>query len=293
MTSDLFVKPPLTYDQQIQLLKNRGLIIKDEEFARRVLQSVSYYRLSGYSLSLRTDDMFHPGVTFETIYRIYQFDRKLRYSLQDLIERVEISFRTAVAYYLAHTYGPLCYKDPRYFKNGDYHRDFLAELNRLIEVNAHKELFIRHHIEKYGGVFPIWVVIEVFPFGLLSKLYNNMLTKDKETIAKPYCGFSSSYLGTWIHSLVNVRNICAHYGRLYNRRLTVNVPFGRKEKRFGIGPNTVFANIFILKHLIKEKQVWTTFITNLSALIDEYEDAVDISLMGFPERWKELLKEPT
>jgi len=47
-------KPHLTYQQQIDLLKNRRLIVKDEQFAIIKLQHISYYRLSAYFLPFQS-----------------------------------------------------------------------------------------------------------------------------------------------------------------------------------------------------------------------------------------------
>jgi len=57
-------KPFLTYQQQLDLLKSRGLVVHDDEKALSTLRSISYYRLSAYSLTLRTNDVFHAGVGF-------------------------------------------------------------------------------------------------------------------------------------------------------------------------------------------------------------------------------------
>ena len=49
-------KPFKNYDEQIALLRERGLIITDEAYARDVLKRMNYYRLSAYSLTLREND---------------------------------------------------------------------------------------------------------------------------------------------------------------------------------------------------------------------------------------------
>ncbi|HHY43170.1 MAG TPA: hypothetical protein GX514_10070, partial [Thermoanaerobacterales bacterium] len=278
-----FVKPPSTIQQQIELLKRRNLIIEDEEFAKHVLTHVSYYRLSGYSLTLRRNDIFYPGVTFNTIYEIYEFDKKLRYLLLDLVEIVEISFRTHIGYHLAHKYGPLCYTDSKYFEKEVYHKEFLSDLQKEIERNK-QELFVKHHIEKYGGKFPIWVAVEILSFGTLSRLFNNMKKEDKNTISKTYYNFPAVYITTWLRSLVVLRNICAHYGRLYNRRFTITPKLGKKDKKLGIQNDKLFALVFILKYLIKDDNKWTSFLINLEALFETF-DKVYPSLMGFPANW--------
>lgn len=116
-------------------MKSRNLIIEDEKFAEHVLTHVSYYRLSGYSLSLRKNDIFYSGITFNTIYEIYEFDKKLRYLLLELVETVEISFRTHIGNHLANKYGPLFYNNSDCFEKKEYHKEFLSELQKEIERN--------------------------------------------------------------------------------------------------------------------------------------------------------------
>jgi abortive infection bacteriophage resistance protein len=287
--TEILIKPPLTFKEQVELLKSRNLIIDDECFTKKVLSNINYYRLSGYSLSLRKDDKFYDGVNFDTIYQIYQFDKKLRYLLFDLVEAVEVSFRTHIAYYLAHKYGPLSYLKSIYFCNVDYHNEIILEIEKEIKKNKGKELFIVHHIGKYGGKFPVWVAVELFSFGMLSRFFNNMKKEDKDAISDEYYGIPSEYITTWLRCLVTLRNVCAHYGRLYNRLFTVNPKLSKKDKRLGIQQNKLFAYIFILKYLIKDKRRWLTFLTILQAFIEEF-GVVDISLMGFPEKWTLLLE---
>lgn len=90
------VKPPTTFKQQTEILKKRGLIIKDERYALKVLQRINCYRLSAYCLSLKNGDKFCEGVSFEHITELYEFDRKLRHLLPGIIEFVEIAFRMSV-----------------------------------------------------------------------------------------------------------------------------------------------------------------------------------------------------
>lgn len=114
---DNFPKRPLTIEEQVELLRERGLVIDDEKSAKDFLARVSYYRLSGYTLSLRTGNVFHQGATFWLVCRIYEFDQKLRYLLLGIIEVVEIAFRTQIANHMALKYGALGYLDNSYFRD--------------------------------------------------------------------------------------------------------------------------------------------------------------------------------
>lgn len=281
------LKPPATFESQLQILKSRGLIIEDEDFAIRVLQRINYYRLSAYGLSLKRDDHFFERVTFSQIHALYEFDHRLRYLIMDMTEQVEIAFRTHISYHIAHTYGALGHLQSAHFENEGYHSLFVNELDK--EVRRSQEIFIKHHFVKYGGSIPVWVAVEVLSFGALSKLFSNMNNKDKNHIAKTNYQAPSVYLESWLKCLSYIRNICAHYGRLYNRPLTSKPRLNDQSKKMGIQQNKIFANIYVLKQLIPDRNKWSDFVTRLEALISAYEEVVELERIGFPGNWEDIL----
>ena len=151
---------------------------------------------------------------------LYEFDQKLRLLLLGVLETIEIAFRTHISYEIAHKFGPLGYKNKENFINEKFHKESLDELESLINKSRKGELFIQHHFKKYDGVIPIWAVIEVTSFGYLSKLYRNLNEDVKKHIAKVYYNVPYYFIESWLQTLSNVRNVCAHYGRLYNKKLT-------------------------------------------------------------------------
>lgn len=278
------VKRPATFEEQVEILKNRGLVISDVDSAIRTLQRINYYRLSAYTLSLKKKDQFLPDITFEHVVALYEFDRRFRYLIMEMVEQVEIAFRTHISYHIAHTYGPLGHLDPEHFDN---HDAFLAELEK--EIKRSQEIFIKHHFEKYEGKIPVWVAIEVLSFGALSKLYSNMKNGDKNQIAKRNYRVPAIYLESWLKCMSYIRNICAHYGRLYNRPLTSKPRFDRKSKQLGIDQGKIFAHLYVLKDLIPERNKWLNFIIRLDALLSEYSEVVEMDRIGFPEDWNAFL----
>ena len=140
-----------------------------------------------------------------------------------------------------HKYGALGYENAHNFINGNYHTSMLKSFDE--EITRSDEIFVSHYKSEYGGVFPIWVVIEVTSFGVLSKIYNNLLDEDKDEIAKEYYDTKGEFIRTWLHSLSNIRNRCAHYGRLYNKNLTITPKLFKADRKKGIKNNTIFANI--------------------------------------------------
>ncbi len=280
------IKKPTTFQEQIDILKERGMIIEDERVALDLLSRINYYRFSAYALSYKHKNRYYHGVSFHKVKNLYDFDKKLRNLLLGALETIEISFRTHIAYLLAHKYGALGYMNPSNFINKQLHADIMKKLN--FEIERSRELFIAHHKKEYEGVFPVWVAIEVIPFGLLSKMYSNLKKEDKEEISKNYYNLPHKYIKSWLHVLATVRNICAHFGRIYNKKLTIKPLLHRKDIEAEIKNDTIIAVLAIMGKLIKDKAEWRSFLTNIKALIEQYED-VDIRLMGFPDNWEQII----
>lgn len=105
-------KVPYSIADQISLLKQRGMLFKDEKSAHHFLENISYYRLKGYWWDMQSDYNLHilkPNTAFEDILNIYNFDRQLRLILFDAIERIEIALRTKLIHHLSMSHGGLWY----------------------------------------------------------------------------------------------------------------------------------------------------------------------------------------
>lgn len=285
-TYDSSVKPPLPYEKQLELLKDRGLIVTNDFVAVEILKRISYYRLTAYTLTFKKNDIFYPGTTFDLIYRHYEFDSKLRNIVMELIEHVEIAFRTHIAHEIAYNFGPLGYLEPANFRDPDNHKSFMIELTKSIEKS--KDPFIEHHQTKYKGQFPTWVAFEVLTFSSISMLYKNLLLRNQKNIAREhYRGLDYTEISNWLHLLSIVRNRCAHYSRLFNQTLNLDIKFRSTDKKLDLRNRTLFAVIFNIKYLIKE-DIWKSWVTRLEALTTEFNE-VDIRLLGFNEDWYALL----
>jgi abortive infection bacteriophage resistance protein len=283
------LKKPTTYQEQIEILRSRGLIIEDENHAIEMLKRVSYYRLTAYGLSLKQEnsDDYLQGVSFELIHRLYEFDSKLRVLIMAISEQIEIAFRSQIAYYIAHTYGELGYRNSNNFNCVDTHSDFLLRLDKLL-LEA-KELFVFHHQNKYGGQFPVWVAFEVMTFGMLSTLYKNLKTKDKKNITRMY--YKDSYFGdisSWLYSISVLRNRCAHFNRIYNKSLSIAPRIPKEAENLELGRHDLLVVIYAMKKLMTNKASWLNWVIELQALLEAYPE-VDIRLMGFKENWHEIL----
>ena len=273
------VKSPSTVEAQIEKLKSRGCIVEDYEHAVCALSNINYYRLAHYfAVFLETKSRYREGTSFEVVMHIYDFDR---------LEEVEITMRANISNYHALKYGALGYLNEASFDTRHNHKQFLKKIDRLIESNTGEEL-VTHHMKKYGGAFPLWVIMEFFSFGMLNSFYSDMSTEDKRAIAEKAFGYPYRSVENWLICLSDLRNHCAHYNRLYANRMSV-VPKQPPDLERPLS-DTVFDYILILKRLYPRSDVWnTSFAVKLALLIDEYDDCVELSHLGFPKNWREYI----
>jgi len=292
------IKPFKTIDEQIDILLDRGLAIDDREKARRFLSDNNYYRISGYSLTLRKDNTFYTGTSIDNIIDIYRFDAKLRTLIFALLEEIEITVRTHIGYHYGKDHGPLGYLNKNNFFPKRRHEGFLAACKKAIEHNG-AEAFVKHHIDEYGGKLPIWVLVETFSFGTLSKLFSALPFQVQKQIRKHHYPNvpKSEFIASWLHSLTVLRNVCAHRGRLYNRKLAIPIPF-MKEDRIVLdnqdypvveAAQSLFGYLLCMRRLITDKHSWKSLIDGIQ-LISMEHPFVLLTHYGFPDNWKAILE---
>lgn len=280
------LKVPKTYEEQVSILKERGLHIESERKAIEELKRINYYRLTAYGVTLKTSDkvdQFKSGISFEHILKLYEFDKELRLLLLDAIESIETAFRAHIAYYHAHTYGAVAYKDPTHFKNETYHSKFLTNLERSLKENE-RELFVKHHHTKYQSNFPIWVAVEVLSFSTLSMMFKNLHNQDKQTISKEHYSMDFKYIESWLYTLTMIRNICAHHGRLYGKTLTIRPQVFANIKK-ELSNERIFIVFFIISKLLTSNER-NVFVDKLTHLLDTYAAFIDYKQLGIPQEWE-------
>ena len=284
-------KEPLDVLQQIENLKNLGLKIDDEEKAIEFLNNVSYFRMIKAFGIKEKNSNFPEGITFDNIKGLYIFNAKLRHLLFAQLEKVEVNLRCRISNYFSCKYGIFGYKDANNFKVPEYHAKFLNDIETEINRNK-KAAFVRNFQDNYeSGDLPFYALVELFSFGTLSKFFKNMKNSDKKEIAKSYC-VGYTYLESWFEHLAFVRNICAHYGRLYNSNLSISPILYKQYTDLGVSSLRVFASLVCLKHLLHNDKHWNNFIVKVSLLIDDFP-CVNKDYLGFPNlEWEKLLSLP-
>lgn len=289
-------KPPLSTQDQIAKLKSRGLLISNEPKAASYLSNISYYRLRAYTYPFQNNtDPDHPftqPISFEQIIGLYVFDRQFRLFMLDAMEKIEISMRTQIIYHWAMNHGSHWHSEAALFRNS---AQFASDFTRLQqEVDRSVETFIGHYNTKYSNppFPPCWMSLEVSSFGLLSLYYKNLkLGPEKKAVAKFYGLNDISILESWMHSFSNIRNVCAHHGRLWNRRLTAHIKLPNNPvypfiNNTNILKYKVYAAICCMKYILNIVSPDNTFTKRLKNLMDTCPLAQEHE-MGFPNDWKQ------
>ena len=303
-------KKSRSIQEQIDLLKQRGMKIEDEEFAGLHLSHISYYRLKGYWWDMQIDKerhIFSKDADFKDVIARYFFDKELRLILFDAIESIEIALRTKMIYHLSQSYGGLYYTDKGLFVNEELHQQHIEDL--MVEFMRSSEIFIKDYKHKYGvwedgkctsltQQPDAWVIFEVATFGTLSKIYKNLNHQlpEKAKIANDFGLNIHTELSSWLEAISYLRNIVAHHSRVWSRNM-VKRPMDISNPR-GIwlqNPLSEFARkkpyliITSMLYLCNAINAGDIYKKKIISLIAKNPD-MPIHKIGFPNHWnKELI----
>ena len=278
----------------LTLLKSRGLSIPDGKKAAGYLSSIGYYRLSAYCYPLLKDPkeahQYKAGATFDLVMNMYRFDRKLRVLLFNEIEKIEVAMRSALNNCVTNAFNDVFWTtNVQYFNSSEGFAKTLSMIQS--ELGRTKEDFIHHFKNKYANPFPpVWMITEIIPLGVLCSIYNNIKSTGIKKKAANLFRLPFQVFASWILALANLRNVCCHHNRVWNKDHLV-VPADLKSPAFAwIDSSTtdmkrVYYRICIIKYLLFTVSPNNTFTQKLVSLLDEFP-TVDIRAMGFPPNWR-------
>ena len=288
-----YIKQIQTFANQISILKQRGLLIANEHDAEKWLHKVSYYRMSGYWYPLladRQNHIFKPGSTFEQAKMLYEFDSQLRRIVLSAIERIEIAVRTQMAYVMSHAHGGYWFSDANLFTSQSQYAKMLASIQD--EFQRSDEQFIRSFKRKYSDPLPpSWITLEITSFGTMSILYQNLKPGHSKRDVAAAFGVSDTVFASWLHTMVYVRNICAHHARLWNRTLGVRPLMPRRPRNTfipqpAVGTQRTYFVLAIIRYWLNIIEPANTLPQDLAQLFSAYP-SVCSGALGFPQTWQQ------
>lgn len=222
-----------TVDEQLEILRSRGLTISDDANAKDFLLHNNYYRISGYSLTLRKNDVFSKSATFQNIVDIYNFDHELRHIILKYIEIIEVHIKSVYAYEFTKVHGPTGYLDDSFFTNKNKHKEIIDKANQQKNQRLPHEAYLKHFVNNLQQDIPLWAYVDLLTVSDISFLYSISEPQIKDIVAQTFnlkMSKGSAILGGYMHSMTIIRNLCAHGSRIYNRLFEQKPSLNKKEK---------------------------------------------------------------
>lgn len=299
-----YKKQPLTIDEQISKLENRGLNFSDKTLAAQYLQNISYYRLRAFTYPFQNNsidadhEFIRNDIEFTDIIDLYVFDKRLRSLIFSEIEKIEIAVRTKLSLlYSLSTQNALWYEDINVYNSEAEIKKTLYDIKS--EIDRSNEDFIKHYRQKYDSpsMPPSWMTLEVVSFGTLSRLYKKLNTCcEKREIANQFGIGNEDIFANWLHAFCNLRNCCAHHSRIWNRRFLIHLklpynttsPFIPRKEIKKIRDNKIFALLSAIKYIVDIISPNNSFKPNLFKLLAQHNKLLSLKEMGFPNNWEKL-----
>lgn len=304
-----------TLDQQISILKSRGINIKDNQKAKEFLLTNNYYNIiNGYSKPfLKQKEKYLDGTDFDEIRYLYFFDEEIKRLMFHSILLAEHHIKSVFAYRFAERFPNQKYA---YLDIHSYNPDkvlsvgrIISQLSYILKKNKKRtNSTIHHYISKYGDV-PIWVLVDYLDFGQLCSLLNIIEPTLQNKIAFDLTSFINSNIQhvndrfapeimlSLINNIHEVRNVCAHNKRLiYYQCRGDSLYFPPLDKKYNIPRNayrrdiyTTFLSLQCFLSRIEYAELHNGIAKRMRHILGGQMKTVDINsiiaLYGFPKDW--------
>lgn len=291
-----FEERNMTRDEQVEFLQKFGLISERKEL-RQHLSNIGLTTLRPYFCQFLVDDdfgvHFKEGTTWNDVHSLYEFDRKLRSLIFQSIQMFDAAFKEQISYHLGNKYGPCwqyeknLFKEPRYRKlrdkqivSIDVYNDIRQIIDRYQKGNRHECTFRSCH--------------HLFYFSHYSRIYSHLREKSDQKCISWYFGVPLHIFCSWVHTLVKVRNLCAHDKYLWNRvfddepdELTFSTNHFWISNPEQIERNKIYYILCILKFLMQTVNPQFDFSDRLQGLVQMYQPVLSLHEMGFQENWEQ------
>lgn len=301
-----------TINEQMDILKDRGLIIEDELATQEILLRENYFFIMGYRhlfMVSKKDNEFIPGTTFRELYSLFLFDRYFRNIIFKNLLVIENQLKSVISYQLSKKYGyrEKDYLNPKNFTSDHDKakrvRDLIDKMKRQIRINSGSHNATIHYANNYGYI-PMWILVKVLSFGIVCELYTILKNEDKLEIAEIF-NTTPELLENMLTILSNYRNLCAHEDIVFEHKTERVIPdtkyhdlmdIPRMDGEYIYGKNDLFAVIIILKVLL-EKDAFTLMMREVEYEIELLDGRVDsipidkvLDSMGFPKNYMDILE---
>lgn len=297
--------------EQIEIMKAKGLKFLDEDKAKEILFRENYFFINGYRhlfMKSNSDKTFIPGSTFEEMYALFTFDRRFRNIIFKYVLVIENNIKSMMSYQLSKKYG---YREKDYLRPSSFSldrkksrqvNDLIHKMKRQIRVNGAQHTATMHYSTNYGYV-PLWILVKVLSFGIISEMYTILKPEDQLSISE-YYDLNIETLAEYLSILANYRNLCAHEDILFehktqkvieNTKYHAQLDIPKMDNEYIYGKNDIFALIIILKQMLSEEE-FRLLIYEVGYELDILDGKVDsipqekiLDRMGFPTNFRDII----
>ena len=297
-------------DEQIEIFKHKGMVIPDERYAKQILLRENYFFLNGYRhlfYKSETEKKFITGTTFEELYSLFLFDRSFRNVIFKYLLVIENNLKSITSYQLSKKYG---YRERDYLRAKNFTHDpakqrqvndLIKKMKRQIRINGSQHSATLHYVSNYGYI-PLWILVKVLSFGIVSEMFSILKPEDQHEISKVY-NVDVEDLLVYLPILANYRNLCAHEDILYENRTQKEIDdtiyhqildIPKEKGEYIYGKSDLFALLIILRQMLTTEDFknMTNELENVVATLDYNLTSIKIekvlNRMGFPKNWKDL-----
>lgn len=305
-------KKYLTINELIENIKNKNIIIEDENETRKILETNNYYFIMGYKFAFKLGNgAYKQNTYFNDIFKLYKFDKSLKLLFLEPVLLIEQKLKTIFTNNYCTRYGFKLndiLNQNNYDKSNLFLDDTLQELNKQIKIFGENNKAVIFYNHKYHFV-PLWVYMKVISFGMIRDLFYVSKPADKTFMINKLINdkLSTSDASNMLRLLVRIRNICCHDDILLSYvddKLGIKTTIYHyhfnliKDKNDNIiqGKKDIFAVLIIFKIFLKQKQ-FNLVIDNLTKLIDDYcleNKSISrehlLSIMHLPNNFEDLKK---
>lgn len=279
----VYTKPALTPVDLLAHLQRKGLEVDNIPAAVRAIETIGYYRLLIYCRRFQGQDkQFHSGVQFDSIVKLYTFDRRLRLICLDAIERIEVALRASINNRAAVDCGPHFYMEKQHFQRFKSYQKFAS--HAIIANHLLKKYYNDNY--DFPELPPIWVLTEILSFGKISLLFADLNLSIRKKIAHDF-GYDESLLVSWFRCLTDFRNLCAHHERIWNARMLNCQPTKARDLPELQDQDRFYARAVLITALLRSIEPGEAWRDQLKTFIADHP-YVDPREMGFPPGWDQL-----
>ena len=273
---------PLNYDDLLQHLKSKNLIISDDNRTKKYLQTIGYTRFKSYfKMFCDSNGNFQNDFSFDDLLNIYIFDRRLRALFIEALERIELAVRNSIVDIVSvNTDNEYFIYDSSNFNSG--YNGVFTKIRDNVWYQTDKKVDINN------SRICCWDIVKHLTFGCLSTFYDELKGNIRQDIADIF-NLKNKVMSSWLLSMSASRNICAHYSLLWSRIFSIK-PMNLKRDNnlivnFDTSADKLYAQFYIISYFMLQISPTTSWVKRVYDLIDEYKyktSFINYNVMGFP-----------